>query len=186
MWLPWTQRRSKRGRRLKVVSSLPLESSDNVPSVLGNQMIEGLETQEEEIHSLVRGEGSLHEVEETLVPEENNLQIIPWEMKDEVVVATKMITSKIFICTKVTWDPVWNDINDEFEAELRQKPKFEDLRDHMFYVWEGNHRTLAWIEAIREKLSTSQERHCRILCTVIDPTKIPEFALLSSLQRMNL
>ncbi|KAI5068628.1 hypothetical protein GOP47_0016973 [Adiantum capillus-veneris] len=50
---------------------------------------------------------------------------------------------------------------------------------------EGNHRTVAWIAAIREKFSTCKEKHCRVLCTIIDPTKVPEIALLSSLQRMN-
>lgn len=78
------------------------------------------------------------------------------------------------------------DVNDEFEKELESDPKLSSLCGHMFFVWEGNHRTVAWTQAIKEKFSTSKEKHSRVLCTIIDPTKVPEIALLSSLQRMNL
>ncbi|MCO5567882.1 hypothetical protein L7F22_021578 [Adiantum nelumboides] len=55
-------------------------------------MTVGLDTQEEEIHFIDIGQGSLHEGEEIFVSEDNNLQqIIPWEMKVEVAAeATKM------------------------------------------------------------------------------------------------
>lgn len=258
-------------------------------SVSATDMSEGHETQEDEIHSIELGQGSILEDEEVLAPEENNLQVIPWEMRDEVTAAAEISdeqniyvhrgadvlqSTRIFSCficppvplcrlipyarvrglrddlsglkaafakegymqekgafiislwtfkreqTLVTgelghllvllkfdvlyyqelndipcfvfedeikehWDPLWREINEEFELELKCQPKFGELSNHMFYVWEGNHRTLAWTEAIREKFSTSKEKHCRVLCTIIDPTKVPEIALLSSLQRMN-
>ncbi|KAI5077627.1 hypothetical protein GOP47_0007451 [Adiantum capillus-veneris] len=47
-------------------------------------MVEELETQEEEILSMDMGQGSLHEIDETLAPEENGLQIVPWEIRDEI------------------------------------------------------------------------------------------------------
>ncbi|KAI5064953.1 hypothetical protein GOP47_0019648 [Adiantum capillus-veneris] len=86
---------------------------------------------------------------------------------------------------KANWDPFWIEVNEEFESELRKDTRLKDLSNQMFYVWEGNHRTVAWIAAIREKFSTCKEKHCRVLCTIIDPTKVPEIALLSSLQWMN-
>lgn len=99
------------------------------------------------------------------------------------------MNSTLCICVdelKENWDPLWVEINAEFEMELQNNPKLSQFVDHMFFVWEGNHRTVAWIEAIKEKFSTSREKHCRVLCTIIDPTKVSEIALLSSLQRMNL
>lgn len=54
----------------------------------------------------------------------------------------------------------------------------------MFYVWEGNHRTVA-LQAVKEMFSKSKEKHYRVLCTFIDPTKVFEIAFLTSLQRMN-
>lgn len=84
------------------------------------------------------------------------------------------------------WDPLWKEINIEFEEELALRPELECLSNKMFYVWEGNHRTVAWRAAIKEKFSLVRKKHCRVLCTIIDPTKVSEIALLSGLQRMNL
>ncbi|MCO5611907.1 hypothetical protein L7F22_066166 [Adiantum nelumboides] len=72
-----------------------------------------------------------------------------------------------------------------FEDELASQPQLESLSQKMFYVWEGNHRTVAWQDAIMEMFSTQREKYCRVLCTIIDPTKVFEIALLTSLQRMD-
>lgn len=84
------------------------------------------------------------------------------------------------------WDPLWIDINKEYEQELSLRPELAILSNKMYYIWEGNHRNVAWRATIKEKFSMVREKHCRVLCTIIDPTKVPEIALLSSLQRMNL
>ncbi|MCO5608266.1 hypothetical protein L7F22_062472 [Adiantum nelumboides] len=83
------------------------------------------------------------------------------------------------------WDPLWIEINNEFEEELASKSNLGSLCNKMFYVWEGNHRTVAWQAVINEKFSMVKEKHYRVLCTIIDPTKVSEIALLTSLQRMN-
>ncbi|KAI5059181.1 hypothetical protein GOP47_0025500 [Adiantum capillus-veneris] len=233
-------------------STQPLESSEQVSSVSVTEMSECHGIEEEEFHSVDVDQGSMHEIDDTLAPEENELQIIPWEMQDEVTAAAEideeknifmhrgadvLQTTHMFSCFECTpiplcrlipyarvrglrddldgiktafaregymqekgafivslwtfkrdqtiatddikekWDPLWIEINEEYELELKSKPRFADLSDRMFYVWEGNHRTLAWTEDIKEKFSTSKERHCRVLCTIIDPTKVPEIAL---------
>ncbi|KAI5080347.1 hypothetical protein GOP47_0005826 [Adiantum capillus-veneris] len=84
-----------------------------------------------------------------------------------------------------SWDPIWIYVNQNFENEVASRPELHILSERMFFVWEGNHRTIAWHAAIKEKFSMVKEKHCRVLCTVIDPTKVPEIALLASLQRMN-
>ncbi|KAI5082090.1 hypothetical protein GOP47_0001833 [Adiantum capillus-veneris] len=104
-----------------------------------------------------------------------------WERKEE-----KKVTDEIM----KEWDPLWNEVNEEFEMDLQNNPKFDNPKlsnfvGHFFFVWEGNHRTVAWIQAIKEKISTSKDKHCRVLCTIIDPTRVPKIVLLSSLQRMN-
>ncbi|KAI5054805.1 hypothetical protein GOP47_0029950 [Adiantum capillus-veneris] len=185
----------------------PLDSGDQLSSISVTEMLGYHDTQEDEVYSMDIGQGSTHEVDtmhdidDMVAPEENNLQIIPWEMRVEVTSAVEISEEqniymhRVWTCKKensiVTddikkkWDPLWREINEEFESELKGQSRFAELSDHMFYVWEGNHRTLAWTEAIKEKFSTSKEKHCRVLCTIIDPTKVPEIALLSSLQRMN-
>lgn len=83
------------------------------------------------------------------------------------------------------WDDCWREVNEEFDQELQTNEEFKNLMGKMFYVWEGNHRTVAWMAAIKERFSNTKAKHCRILCTIIDPTKVPELALITSLQRMN-
>ncbi|MCO5573887.1 hypothetical protein L7F22_027662 [Adiantum nelumboides] len=84
-----------------------------------------------------------------------------------------------------SWDPFWVEINKEFEEELKEDPALSILSNHMFYVWEGNHRTVAWLEAIQERFFERKEKHVRVLSTIIDPRKVNEISLLSCFQRMN-
>ena len=84
-----------------------------------------------------------------------------------------------------TWDPIWRQINQEFEDELVLLPHLASLSMKMFYVWEGNHRLIAWKCAIRDMFPDNKEKHYRVLCTIIDPKRVSEIALLTSLQRMN-
>lgn len=115
---------------------------------------------------------------EGYVPEKGVFIVSMWTLDRE----EQLITDEI----QQTWDPIWMEINQEFEEELASRPELESLVGHMFFVWEGNHRTVAWTEAIREKHLTVRTKHVRVLSTVIDPTAVSEIALLSCLQRMNL
>ncbi|MCO5613200.1 hypothetical protein L7F22_067476 [Adiantum nelumboides] len=83
------------------------------------------------------------------------------------------------------WDPIWHEVNKEFEADLVLKPELQELMGHMFYVWEGNHRTMTWTSTIKECFKETKVKHCRVLCIIIDPTRVSEIALPTSLQRMN-
>lgn len=84
-----------------------------------------------------------------------------------------------------SWDPFWVEINKEFEEELKADPALNILSNHMFYVWEGNHCTVAWLEAIQEQFFERKEKHVRVLSTIINPRKVSEMSLLSCFQRMN-
>ncbi|MCO5582449.1 hypothetical protein L7F22_036345 [Adiantum nelumboides] len=86
---------------------------------------------------------------------------------------------------KASWDPMWLEVDMEFEKEASSKREFKFMSKKMFSVWEGNHRTEAWMEVISELFEEDKSRHVRVICTVIDPRKILEIALLASLQHMN-
>lgn len=116
-------------------------------------------------------------VREGYVPEKGAFIVSIWT-RDKAV----SIVDEAF---KREWDPLWHEINEEFEAELMQKEHLQGLAGHMFYVWEGNHRTVAWLSSIKECFKETKVKHCRVLCTIIDPSKVSEIALLTSLQRMN-
>ncbi|MCO5582296.1 hypothetical protein L7F22_036188 [Adiantum nelumboides] len=250
---PWTS--------LQMASNTQTDSIDQVSNVSVAEVSEAPDGLEDEIISADLGQGSMLEIDETLSFEENNLQIIPWNIQEEVRAPTDLedeqklfmhrgadilSACQVFSCfdcplislcrltpyakvrglsddvsglkaafgkegymqekgafivslwnchkekilisndIKNKWDVIWKDINDEFEQELSKSVQLKDLSNHMFYVWDGNRRTVAWMEAIQEKFSNSKEKHCRVLCTVIDPTKVSEIAIFSILQRMNL
>ncbi|MCO5605170.1 hypothetical protein L7F22_059350 [Adiantum nelumboides] len=50
------------------------------------------------------------------------------------------------------WDAIWKDINDEFKQELSKSVQLKNMSNYTFYVWEGNHRIVAWIDAIQERI----------------------------------
>jgi len=43
------------------------------------------------------------------------------------------------------WSLHWQHVNEEFEKELMANDNLAQLRGKMFYVWDGNHRVLAWM-----------------------------------------
>ncbi|KAI5076081.1 hypothetical protein GOP47_0008146 [Adiantum capillus-veneris] len=71
-------------------STQPLESSEQVSSVSVTEMSECHGIEEEEIHSVDVDQGSMHEIDDTLAPEVYELQIIPWEIRDEVTEAAEI------------------------------------------------------------------------------------------------
>ena len=86
----------------------------------------------------------------------------------------------------LTWDPIWLDINSKFEEEIAFREDLAMLKGRMFYVWEENHRTMAWMTCIKERWQHDHAKHIRVLCTIIDPSKVSELMLLSCLQQLNL
>ena len=48
------------------------------------------------------------------------------------------------------WGPVWNVVNDDFDEELTKNDFSNQWVAKMFYVWDGNHRTLVWMKCIND------------------------------------
>lgn len=85
-----------------------------------------------------------------------------------------------------TWDRHWQAINAEFEEELESKEEWSMLRGKMFFVWEGNHRTAAWMECINESFANNKGKHIRVQAEFIVPNEKDEQLLVATLQRINL
>ena len=49
---------------------------------------------------------------------------------------------------QVKWSPLWRHVNDEFETKLEDDDDLSILQGKMFFVWDGNHRTTAWMHHI--------------------------------------
>ncbi|MCO5556645.1 hypothetical protein L7F22_010196 [Adiantum nelumboides] len=169
--LGWTYRKSAKGSPKKaagVGKSKKKDSSGGVPIL--EPINEGPEDNEEEGLKVAFGK-------EGYVPEKGVFIVSICTYLGETTLVDEGIMNK--------WDPLWIEINKEFEEQISSNPILGILANHMFYVWEGNHRTVAWMDAIQERFFDRKEKHVCVLSTIIDPRKVSKISLLSCFQRMN-
>ena len=57
---------------------------------------------------------------------------------------TKLVTDKEI----EKWDPIWQQLNAEFEAQLIEE--WKDLRGKFFHVYDGNNRVKTWEKRIKD------------------------------------
>ncbi|KAI5061498.1 hypothetical protein GOP47_0024003, partial [Adiantum capillus-veneris] len=183
--------RGRRGRRLSTTqASSILESSDQISAVFITDMTEGLETREEEMKSQDLRLGSIKEVDEYLAPQEACLQIVPY-VRDEVVVDTETVDKhKLYMhrgqgILQCTWMFSCFDCPPIPFCRLIPYARVRGLRDDV----SGLKSAFAKERYMKEKrafiVSIWNCKKEESYVTVIDPTQVPEIAVLSSLQRMN-
>jgi hypothetical protein len=71
------------------------------------------------------------------------------------------------------WGELWNAENDKFESLLRADKDLMSLSGCMFFVYDGNHRLLAWKECIESNHKDDAlwyEKHGCPECVVLDTT----------------
>ena len=71
------------------------------------------------------------------------------------------------------WGELWNAENDKFESFLRADKDLMSLSGCMFFVYDGNHRLLAWKECIESDHKDDAlwyEKHGCLECVVLDTT----------------
>jgi hypothetical protein len=71
------------------------------------------------------------------------------------------------------WGELWHAENDKFESLLRADSDLMSLSGCMFFVYDGNHRLLAWkecIESDHKKDGLWYEKHGCPECVVLDTT----------------
>jgi hypothetical protein len=49
---------------------------------------------------------------------------------------------------RASWSDLWRKEDLEFEARLAKNPALEKYSNRFFYVWDGNHRHIAWMDVI--------------------------------------
>ena len=60
---------------------------------------------------------------------------------------------------KDKWDPFWKEKNNTFIAHLESKPELRFLKNLKFYVCDGNHRLISWMNYISRRHSKDREWH---------------------------
>lgn len=69
---------------------------------------------------------------------------------------------------KESWGPIWNAVNEEFNSHLRSEPALKFLVDHKFFVCDGNHRRIAWMNHITRLHSTKRKWHVSVDSIVLN------------------
>jgi len=72
----------------------------------------------------------------------------------------KLVTTEIV----ETWDKCWIQENNQFEWWLKSQPSISHLSNHMFFVWDGNHRLAAWYFYIHKMHCHDLKWHFQVDC----------------------
>lgn len=68
------------------------------------------------------------------------------------------------------WSRLWRKEDEEFEGRLRGHPSLHKFSNHMFYVWDGNHRHIAWYDIINNIHKDDPEFHAPVKAVVLKVT----------------
>ncbi len=66
------------------------------------------------------------------------------------------------------WDPLWKEKNVAFEEYVDSQPALKFLKNLKFFVCDGNHRCLAWMNVISRMYSTNPDWHCAVDSIILD------------------
>ena len=70
-----------------------------------------------------------------------------------------------------SWGPIWNAVNDDFDKELAKNDFSSQWVGKMFYVWDGNHKTLTWMKCINDMHPDKKSWHYWVSLLLLD---VPE------------
>ena len=65
------------------------------------------------------------------------------------------------------WSKLWKKVNKEFESVLNSSPYLKKFSNRMFYVWDGNHRLLAWYPFIASNQRNNPAFHVPVKAIVL-------------------
>ena len=83
------------------------------------------------------------------------------------------------------WSEMWRTEDAAFEERLQENPGLRRFSNKMFYVWDGNHRLMAWYPLINERHPSDSEFHVPVRCTLVKVTDENKLKLLSAMRDVN-
>ena len=69
---------------------------------------------------------------------------------------------------KQEWGALWNLVNDRFNDQLRSNDSLRHLVDAKFFICDGNHRRIAWMNHITRLHSTELSWHISVDSIILD------------------
>ncbi|CAM6104342.1 unnamed protein product [Calypogeia fissa] len=84
-----------------------------------------------------------------------------------------------------SWDPLWVQVNVEFDVECDKNPAFGVLKDRMFPVGDGNHRLFSWMR-VCEEFANEAKYHVRVKAKFLSGNDAEMMQIVAALQAFNL
>lgn len=82
----------------------------------------------------------------------------------------RMEESYVTETDRASWSELWRQEDLEFEGRLLSTPGLEKFSNRFFYVWDGNHRHIAWTESINALHQQDAEFHVSVRSVIINVT----------------
>lgn len=83
-----------------------------------------------------------------------------------------------------SWDPIWTRLNEDFDRECDAVEDFQFLKGKMFWVFDGNHRLMAWSKVAAEYPEKLQY-HPRVRFTLLNPDQMSFPKVEQAMHRLN-
>ena len=77
-------------------------------------------------------------------------------------------TSQFLSAEKDDWGELWNSVNDEFNRFFDSRDALKHLVDCKFFVCDGNHKQIAWMNHITRLHSTEIKWHYCVDSIILD------------------
>ena len=92
----------------------------------------------------------------------------------------KFVTDEV----KKSWDPLWIQVNNHFESQLKANKHLQHLQGRMFFICDGNHRFKAWTGYIDRLHRDDKDWHISVDSICLD-TKGKTGLLLNAMHDIN-
>ena len=66
------------------------------------------------------------------------------------------------------WDPIWREKNEVFTRYLDCRPELNFLKNLKFFICDGNHRQIAWMNVIDRCYTLVPKWHCVVDCILLE------------------
>lgn len=101
------------------------------------------------------------------------------------IMNSKMEETVVSDAIRASWSPFWLQENDKFETRLSLDHTLQKYKNHMFYVWDGNHRHKPWYPIINNNHADDPTFHVPVRSIVFNVTAENRIMLLNAMNDWN-
>jgi hypothetical protein len=97
----------------------------------------------------------------------------------------KLETQEVTDEERSKWSPNWKAEDNKFEDSLKLSPELMKFSNKKFYIWDGNHRHLAWMPVIEQFHYDNPDFHVAARSTILNVTSENNQQLLNAMTQWN-